>query len=104
MASHGLALLVLIMAAVLVRHWRGVAGKALVLGDPGAWQHPASVEVLQFLGSSARMAGIVWLHGSNEAGRKRYLMILPTMLSEEAYRCLCVWYEHSVAELNREVV
>lgn len=97
-ASQVLALILVAMATALVRHWKGLSGAALVLLDNGCWLHPREQVPLTLTGTSVRLLGVFWLHGVDEVGLSRHLMVLPGMLAEEDYRRLCVWYEHAGAK------
>lgn len=93
--SQVLALLLVAIASALVRHIRAVSSGVLILMEEGAWRHSEMPEAVTLLGSSARLLGVFWLHGRLEDGAKRFLMVLPGMLSDEDYRRLCVWFEQS---------
>jgi len=101
-ASQVLALILVAMAAGMVRHFGRLSGESLELMDASTWRLSPSGQSLTLQPSSARLWGVLWLHGRGEAGRRVALMVLPGMVSDEDYRRLCVWYERAGSQAARD--
>ena len=85
----------MVLAAMqLLLRYRSMRGQQLGLFEGREWVPPNASDRFRLTGGSARMVGMFWLHGVDDAGRRRHVFLTPDMFeSAEAYRCLCVWYQ-----------
>jgi len=86
----------LLMCAIALGFWRYAqrsAGGGLVLLADGRWRLADRDVVFRLMGSSARLAGVFWLHGVSDEGLRASIMVMPDALcNPSGYRQLCVWF------------
>jgi hypothetical protein len=92
------ALLMGLFALALMRAAARYRGARIMLLSEARWCAPGDNRPLALAGSSALLAGVFWLHGVDEDGRARTLMLPPDALrAADDYRRLCVWFRLAAA-------